>query len=49
MRYFKYVEPGPNDEPLEVHMSEEEIFETYWPFWYNKMVLKFGNDHPHIS
>jgi hypothetical protein len=49
MRMFSYVEPGPNDEPVEVIMTEQEIFDTYWPFWYNKMVLKFGNDHPLIN
>ena len=49
MRYFTYAEPGPNDEPLEITMSEKEIFDTYWPHWYSLMVKKYGNDHPLIN
>jgi hypothetical protein len=49
MRHFTYIEPGPNDEALEKTLSESEIFDSYWPFWYSKMTNKFGNDHPLIN
>lgn len=49
MRYFTYVEPGINDEPTEFLISEDEIFEEYWPFWYSKMTKKYGNDHPLVN
>jgi hypothetical protein len=49
MRLFTYVEPGPNDTPVEITISEDDIFEAYWPFWYNKMATKYGNDSPLIT
>jgi len=45
MRYFAYTEPGINDEPTEFIMSEQDIFEEYWPYWYSQMAKKYGNDH----
>jgi hypothetical protein len=49
MRYFIYLEPSINDEPYEFIMSEQDIFDIYWPHWYSKMVKKYGNDHPLIN
>ena len=45
MKYFKYQDPTG-----EYTLSEQEILDIYWPFWYNKMVHKYGtNDHPLIT
>ncbi len=41
MKYYKY-----QDQTGEYTLSEQEIFDIYWPFWYNKMVVKYGQDHP---
>lgn len=49
MRYFTYIEPSINDEPVEFLMSEQDIFDEYWPYWYSKMVHKYGKDHPLIN
>lgn len=49
MRYFRFIEPSTNDKPLEIIMTENEIFDTYWPHWYTFMVKKYGNDHPLIN
>ncbi len=40
MRYFYY-----NEYPVGLlKMSEQEIRETYYPFWYEKMCRKFGKE-----
>lgn len=46
MRHFIYVEPGVNDEPVEVTMSEKEILDSYWLYWCSQMELKYGKNHP---
>lgn len=45
MRRFTYVEPGEDDEPVFVTVSEEEIRQKFWPYWYGKMCGKFGKEH----
>jgi len=42
MRYFCYNEQGDDDENVVVTMSEDEIREEYYPYWYEKMCNKFG-------
>jgi len=42
MRYFSYNEQGDGDENIVVTMSEDEIREEYYPYWYEKMCKKFG-------
>jgi hypothetical protein len=44
MRYFSYNEFDSTGGRV-VTMSEEEIRKEYWPYWYNKMCLKFGKSH----
>jgi hypothetical protein len=44
MRYFSYNEFDSTGGRV-VTMSEEEIRKEYWPYWYNKMCLKFGRFH----
>lgn len=40
MRYFTYVEPTSVDDPtpLFVTMSEEQILDSYWEYWSEKML-----------
>jgi len=45
MRYFSYNEQGDNDENVVVTMSEDEIREEYYPYWYEKMCNKFGKEY----
>lgn len=45
MRYLTY-----EDQTGRYTLSEQEIFDIYWPFWYTKMVHKYGtSDHPLIT
>jgi hypothetical protein len=37
MRWFRWQEPGPNDEPMELEASEAEILENYFPHWCDQM------------
>lgn len=50
MRYYSYNEYDP-ESPLAdekggyvVTLSEEDIREKYWPYWYGKMCKKFGKE-----
>ena len=45
MRYFSCAEYGLNVDGDILTMSEEEIRETYYPYWYERMCAKFGKDH----
>ncbi len=49
MRYFKYIEPGDNEEAIEVTMSEKEILQSYWLYWRGQMENKYGKSHPLIT
>jgi hypothetical protein len=44
MRYYSYCEYNENDPALdiEVTVSEQEIRDVYWPYWYNRMCVRFG-------
>lgn len=33
MRFWRYVEPGENDEPVFHTFSEDEILREYKPYW----------------
>ena len=51
MRYYCYNEYDPEsprsngtDGYVET-LSEEEIRQRYWPYWYGKMCEKFGQEH----
>ena len=37
MRYFTYVEPDEDDNPLFFTHSEEHIRENYYPYWKEQM------------
>ena len=51
MKYYSYNEYDP-DSPLAdetggyvVTLSEKEILDQYWDWWYGKMCEKFGREH----
>ena len=46
MKYYTYVEPTSVEDatPLYITMSEEEILNEYWDYWYGRMCNKFGKD-----
>lgn len=46
MRYFSYYELDDKIPILTniMTVSEEQIRETYWPFWYGKMCKKYGKE-----
>jgi hypothetical protein len=54
MKYFVYNEPIYNesfdiiDNVLKKY-SEEEILNEYWDYWENKMISKYGENHPLIT
>jgi len=46
MRYFKYYEPDNKENVVEVVMSEDDIRESYYPFWKEQMIAvsqKYGD------
>jgi hypothetical protein len=43
MRYYSYNEYDDQGGHI-VTMSEEEIRQKYWPYWYKKMCAKFGQE-----
>lgn len=51
MRYFSYNELDPESQSINgnegyvVTMSEKEILEQYYPYWYRKMCEKFGQEY----
>lgn len=46
MRYFSYNELSDDLVSNEViTVSEEDIYKSYWPFWYKKMCDKFGKEY----
>lgn len=49
MRYWCYNEPvwdeyGEAVDNVVVTVSDQEIIDTYYPWWYSKMVEKFGKE-----
>lgn len=43
--YWTYVEPGPDDIPVVVTKSEQEILDEYWEYW-QKQMLKVALTRP---
>lgn len=44
MKYYSYLEPTPEGN-IVLTKSEDEIIDSYYDFWYDKMCKKFGKDH----
>lgn len=45
MKYWTYVEPGDDGvSPVYTTLSEQEILDQYWDYWYGKMCEKFGKE-----
>ena len=44
MRYFQIAYPTEDGDVVEV-LSENDIREQYWPYWYGRMCDKFGKEH----
>jgi hypothetical protein len=43
MRYWSYNEQTESGDTV-VTVSEDEIINQYWPWWYGKMCEKFGRE-----
>ena len=45
MRYWSYNEQTESlDDAIVVTVSDDEILNQYWPWWYSKMCEKFGKE-----
>lgn len=44
MKKYCYIEPGKNDELVEIVISEQEILDFYWEYWSSGME-KLGKNH----
>jgi hypothetical protein len=48
VRYYRYNEPrNPQNEDFRVEtvtLSEQEILDYYWDYWYNAMCKKYGKE-----
>lgn len=49
MKLYSMIEPGLNSEPVEVIYTEDDILESYWDYWNEKMIVKYGPFHPLIT
>jgi len=47
MRYWTYVEPTSETDSTPIYhtVSDDEIIEQYWEWWYEKMCRKYGKEH----
>ena len=47
MRYYCYNEPGDPEfkTNVVVTLSEDDIIEQYWDYWYGRMCAKFGQQY----
>ena len=36
-KHFMYAEPGEDGEALWTHMTEDEVMQEYWPWWFQRM------------
>ena len=37
MKWWRWLEPGPDEEPMELEASEDEIIKNYFPHWCDQM------------
>jgi hypothetical protein len=44
MKYYTYQDPDGTHT-----FSTSQIFDQYWPYWYSKMVKKYGPDSPLVN
>jgi hypothetical protein len=44
LKRYKYVEPGDNNEPVEVILTEKEILDFYYDYWSMSMDRIGKND-----
>jgi len=44
MRYWTYAEPTSETDSTPIYhtVSDQEIIDSYWEWWYDKMCKKFG-------
>lgn len=49
MRYWTYCEPKDPENgdwsSLYITLSDKEVLEAYWDYWYERMCEKFGKEH----
>lgn len=45
MRYWEIAYPDEIGKLVIEVLSDDQIINEYWPFWYGKMINKFGKDH----
>ena len=44
MKTYRYVEPGPHGEHIQIDINEDQIIAKYWNFWSKKM-KEVGKDN----
>jgi hypothetical protein len=45
MNYWTICYPNEKDETVYETLSEDDILNQYWSYWYGKMCEKFGKEH----
>lgn len=45
MKYWSIGYPDENGNDVVETLSEKEILDQYWNYWYNRMCEKFGKEH----
>ena len=45
MKYWTICYPDNEDNTVYETLSEDEILQQYWDYWYGKMCEKFGKEH----
>ena len=49
MRCYEVSYLNADNKDMREILSEMEILQQYWKYWYSRMVEKFGPDHPEIT
>lgn len=46
MKYWTYVQPGDDGgvSPVYITLSEQEILDQYWDYWYGQMCKALGKE-----
>ena len=54
MKYYTWIEPNFDESEnylgaITMVWSEEQILESYWPWWHKAMIAKYGEGHELIT
>jgi hypothetical protein len=45
VKYYTIAYPGASGEDVVETLSEDQIITQYYPYWFSKMIEKYGKEH----